>query len=240
MYELARRPLTEDERERVGRHVLEDPAERVAAGCLGGCQVLTLIGMSVFGFLAGGLLAVLAALVTGNLEHTARFVLWGGGVGAGLLTLPLIVEAGRGAIESRREARAIREGTHDLGSVRVVRCEVSAAARWKEEKLLGREGGWILAVGDNELLVLCGDYADQAHEEHGFPHAAFELVVYGMDLVVEYRADGPPLEVRELDTHSCSDNERSALDEVADQAVLRGTIETCVADIARQYRAWRD
>ena len=100
-------------------------------------------------------------------------------------------------------------------------------------------GGWILDVGDGQLLVLGGDYPNQAHEEHGFPHAAFELVVYGMDLVVEYRVDGPPLEVREIDIRSCSDNERSALEEVADQAVLRGTIETCVADIAKQYRAWR-
>jgi hypothetical protein len=235
MYEITRRPLTQEERERVGRHL----RDAFPAGCQTGCSVLVLIGLSVFGFLGGGLVAVLAALVTGNLEHVARFVLWGGGVGAGLLTLRSIVEVGRGAIESRREARAIRQGTHDLGDARVIRCEASAAACWYDDKI-DEWGGWILDVGDNELIVLCGNYAYQAHEEHGFPHAAFELAVHGMDLVLEYRADGPPLEVREIDPKSCTDNERRALEKVADQAVLRGTIETCVADIAKQYRAWRE
>ncbi len=243
MYESTTRPLTPEEYERARQRRLEErQAERAgprwAGGVLVGCFFMWAVVAAVVAFLVGGMLGLAAAAVTHNLDQAARFVLWPGGVAAGLAILALLRDQVRQLRRAYREGRELHEGAPDLGLASDIRCEidgVACVAHADEQE----PDVWFLSVGDGRLLVLRGGYTDGLRAAHGFPHRTFHLVLEASQHVSSYEGEGDAPPVRQIEYESLSDEEASALWDVADQSVIHGTIETCVADLTEHHRVWR-
>lgn len=231
VYEITTRPLTAEEREAARLTWLESINSASPSGELG-CYVAYTGAWGVAGFGGGFLIGLVAAAVMGRLDDWWRFGLWFGAIAAAVSAAVTIRGHVMMAIESRRRARRLAADAEDFGEVAVIRCEAEAAARCSHEKLIDGPV-CALSVGGGALLVLRGAYVDDLCDEEGFPHESFEIEVNLRALVLNYEPSGKRLLPRSIDYGACDERERAALGRIPDQGLLRGTIETCVADIVR-------
>lgn len=231
MHDIKTRALTAEERERARLTWLESINSASPFGDLG-CYVAYTAAWGAAGFAAGFLIGLVAALVMGHFGDWWRFGLWSGVIAAAISAAVTIRGHVMMLIDSRRRARGLAADAEDFGEVTVIRCESQAGARCSHEEVSGGPV-YVLSVGDGALLVLRGAYVDDLCDEEGFPHESFEIEVNLRALVLNYAPGGQQLFPQSIDYGACDERERAALDKIPDQALLRGTIETCVADMVR-------
>ena len=224
--------MTDEERETARLTWLQGQNAVSPLGDLG-CYIAYTAAWCVVSFAGGFVVGAPIAVLAGRWQQWWRFGLWGGALLAGVAAIVTIHGHVVMAVESWRDGWKYAMDTYDFGEVTIIRCETDGAAYCEHGRLLGGPV-CALSVGDEELLVLHGFHLEDLRDEDDFPHERFEIEVNLHGLVLEYRAEGRKLAPLMIDYEACDESERRALDDVADQTVVRGTVNTFLDELTRE------